>query len=413
MNRRIAAYSHDTMGLGHLRRTLSICRHLTDRDAKLSALIVTGSSFAQAFGARDRIDFLKLPAAKKINNGHYEARYLGVDIDALTRMRGAVIDESLRTFEPEVLIVDKTAPGMGGELLPALERLRSAPRPAKVVLGLRDILDDPETQRREWQKTREFEVMADYYDAIWIYGSPDVFDTVNEYEFPDAVAERCTYLGYLPKYNGLRPARTVREELGAGDRPIMVVTAGGGEDGYDLLDLFVAGLEERTLPEGYLSVLVTGPGMPPTRVAELKDRLTRLTDAYPAHLIEFTDTLTSILAVADVVVTMAGYNTLTEALCLGRRVVAVPRRWPRLEQWIRAERLARRELLTLLDPETATPATLGGAVRNELERGRHPAGTAALEFTGFQRMSDEFDRLMEVPAPAAAAPITPGHWSPR
>lgn len=410
MNRRIAAYSHDTMGLGHLRRTLSICRHLTDRDETLSALILTGSSFAQAFGARERIDFLKLPAAKKIKNGHYEARYLGVDIDSLTRMRGAVIDESLREFEPDVLIVDKTAPGMGGELLPALERLRRTNRPVKVVLGLRDILDDPETQRREWRKTREFEVMAKHYDAIWIYGSPEVFDTVREYEFPDELAARSTYLGYLPKYNGLRPAQTVREELGAGDLPILVVTTGGGEDGYDLLDLYVASLEQNTLPTEYLSVLVTGPGLPPTRVQELRERIARLPECYPCRLIEFTDALTSIFAVADVIVTMAGYNTLTEALCLGRRVVAVPRRWPRLEQWIRAERLARRDLLTLLDPDTATPLALGAAVRRELRRTNDaPGGADGLAFTGFQRLSEEYDRLLET-APAAAA-TTPGLWS--
>lgn len=408
MKRRITAYSHDAMGLGHLRRTLSICRHLTDRDPESSALILTGSSFAQAFGTRDRIDFLNLPSARKIANGHYEARYLGVDFPALTRLRAGVIDESLRAFEPQVLIVDKTAGGMGGELLPALERLRTADRPVKIVLGLRDILDEPRAQIREWNASGELDMISRYYDAVWIYGSPEVFDAVREYEFPDELAAMTTYLGYLPKYNGLLPASVARKELGAGDRPIAMVTAGGGEDGYDLLDLYVSALEEGLLRPEFLSVLVTGPGMPSPRVAELRGRVDRLAPHSAARLIEFSDHLTSLLAVSEVVVTMGGYNTLTEALCLGRRIVSVPRRRPRLEQWIRAERLAARGLLTLLEPEDATPRSLARALDTELGR-TAPAASVALDFSGFERLGREFDRLLQR-TPTQPRP-TPSLWS--
>lgn len=57
-------------------------------------------------------------------------------------MRSAVLAAALEAFAPDLLIVDKLPSGVLGEFVPALERLRAAGR-TKMVLGLRDVLDDP------------------------------------------------------------------------------------------------------------------------------------------------------------------------------------------------------------------------------------------------------------------------------
>ncbi len=389
MRRRLAAYSHDTVGLGHLRRTMAICRHLGRASRNLSTLVVSGSPFVQAFGSQDRIDFLKLPSARKLGNGNYESRFLNLDMTDLTRLRGRVIDESLRAFDPGLLLVDKTPSGMGGELLASLRRIRASGRPTRVVLGLRDVLDEPEHIRREWTATGEFDVIEELYDEIWVYGSPEVFDTTTEYDFPEPLRRRTKYLGYIPKYNGGLSAADVRSMLGLNGDPFVVVTTGGGEDGYPLVNLYLEMLDRGEGPPGFSSVVITGPGMTGSRLKRVRERARDLS----CRVVEFTNSMTCIVSAAELVVTMGGYNTLTEALALGKRVISIPRVKPRLEQMIRARRFAEMGLLTMLDPATATASDLGKALRSELSRPRNKG--ASLPFTGLVRAEAEFRALTE------------------
>ena len=55
---RILMYSHDTFGLGHLRRCRTIAHSLVENYRGLSVLIVSGSTIAGAFDYRVRVDFV-------------------------------------------------------------------------------------------------------------------------------------------------------------------------------------------------------------------------------------------------------------------------------------------------------------------------------------------------------------------
>ena len=74
----------------------------------------------------------------------------------------------------------------------------------------------------------------------------------------------------------------------------------------------------------------------------------------------------SLMAAADVVVAMGGYNTVCELLTLRKRAVVVPRINPGLEQCIRAERMSAIGLLHMLHPRCLTPNALLAAVNTEL-----------------------------------------------
>ena len=86
------------------------------------------------------------------------------------------------------MIVDKRPSGVDGELLETLMALRRKGLPTKLVLGMRDILDEPERTRRNLQSNRSFEILEEFYNEVWIYGSQSIFDTVREYGFPERVA---------------------------------------------------------------------------------------------------------------------------------------------------------------------------------------------------------------------------------
>ena len=70
-NARILMYSHDTFGLGHLRRCRTIAHALVQEYSGLMVLIVSGSQIAGAFDYRARVDFVKIPSVIKLRNGEY------------------------------------------------------------------------------------------------------------------------------------------------------------------------------------------------------------------------------------------------------------------------------------------------------------------------------------------------------
>ncbi len=83
-------------------------------------------------------------------------------------------------FRPDILLVDHMPHGAMGELRPALEALRRIVPKARVVLGLRDIIDAPEVVRRRWQMEGAYEAMQRFYDLVIVYGSRDVFDLADQ-----------------------------------------------------------------------------------------------------------------------------------------------------------------------------------------------------------------------------------------
>ena len=53
---RILLYSHDTFGLGHIRRSRTLANAITAADENTTALILTGSPVAGRFTFPERVD---------------------------------------------------------------------------------------------------------------------------------------------------------------------------------------------------------------------------------------------------------------------------------------------------------------------------------------------------------------------
>ena len=103
--RRVLFYSHDTFGLGHLRRSRTIAQALAAAEPDLSALIMTGSPVAGRFDFPDRVDHVRLPGVVKLPDGAYASHNLGVDIEETVKLRAALLLAAQETFDPDLLIV--------------------------------------------------------------------------------------------------------------------------------------------------------------------------------------------------------------------------------------------------------------------------------------------------------------------
>jgi len=261
-------YSYDALGLGHARRMTGIARAVLPSRPDLSALLVTCSPQIDAMPVPAGLDYVKLPSARKQSSSQYVARTMRLEPDRLREMRSTILEDIARAFQPDLFLCDKSPCGLMQELAPTLGTLRAVSPGARMVLGWRDILDAPERVRSEWQRNHTLSYIDRWYDEVWVYGDPDLFDVREQYGLPRTIANRVRYLGYLTPHVTTQAAAEARAQLEAlapgepGSGPIALVTVGGGEDGETLLSRWVAASDLGLLPRGLRSVVVTGPLMP-------------------------------------------------------------------------------------------------------------------------------------------------------
>lgn len=360
---RLLFYSHDTFGLGHIRRTQAICQAVTGALDRSAALILTGSSAVQGLKLPEGVDYVKLPSVTKVGNESYESKFLRVEFDAIRQMREQIILSAVASFQPDVVFVDNVPLGMKKEMLPALEYLHSLPRRPRTVLTLRDILDEPERIISQWTENGVYEAIDRYYDEVVIYGLPEVFDFVKEYQIPAYLARKISYAGYIDRVADADKTTEMRRRYAANGEKLALCTVGGGGDGQELVETYLAGLEGRTGSDPVRNVVVFGPDMPEAVRSSMRQRHGHRDDLV---MMDFCPDMTALIAAADVVVAMGGYNTVCEILALQKKAVLVPRVAPRLEQWIRCHRLDELGLARCLHPDAATPRALWQAIDESL-----------------------------------------------
>ena len=389
---RLLVYSHDAFGLGNLRRTLKICDQLAKEIPDLSIRMVPGSSMANAFRWSPKMDYVKLPCVHRQARNKYVSKYLRTTFKEIHGMREALLQATFEGFRPHIVLVDKVPNGIKGELLKSIKWLKSYNPKAKLVLGLRDILDDPDHVRKLWERRKFYEVLDEYYDSIWVFGSAKIYDMVEEYNFPESIAKKMNYCGYIMQSPALRDPAAVRLELGISpEKKFVLVTAGGGGDGFEVMKTYLRScktlLGDRTDPERqFESLLVLGPDMPAHRQERLRNRAKQTPGTI--KIIEFSTDMFNYMNAADLVVCMGGYNTMCEILSLEKQAIVVPRVAPVNEQWIRARRMQALGLVDVIHPDELTAEEMASKIMHGLfEAPERPRTSEILDTQGLPAIS--------------------------
>jgi predicted glycosyltransferase len=349
--RRFLFFSNELIGLGHLRRTLSVANRLAEIEPESSSLIVTGSPVVPWFGMPPRVDILKLPGWTRDEHGDRRAGGLALDVSGLHAVRAGIELAVATSFDAEVAVVDKLPLGPGGELTEALEALRGFPR-CRVVLGLRDIDDAPDRVRREWGPDMRAAIER-YYDAILVYGPASSPDAIRSVGWTDLTVP-VHHVGYLGWPMTDEPA----PDLPPG---YLLATVGGGHDGFRVLADVLRAIRIEPLP--CATLVITGPLMARARIQELRG----LAAGIDAQVVEFREDIDRVLSGARAVVGMAGYNTVAETLRARRPALLVPRTRPSQEQLVRARAVAAQPSYAMLDPDDVTPERMRAALAELLE----------------------------------------------
>ena len=187
-------------------------------------------------------------------------------MEDLISLRASSICSAIESFRPDLLIVDKVPLGAFGELVPTLKFLRSRGN-IKCVLGIRDVLDDPDAVRAETDNQVIQEAIEKYYDEIWVYGDRRVYDPIVEYHWSKSVESKVKFTGYLDQSQRLREQAgdDVTSLAPASSDRLVVCMLGGGQDGFSVAKTFVEALPAT----GVKGVLLTGPFMPKTEAAHI------------------------------------------------------------------------------------------------------------------------------------------------
>jgi predicted glycosyltransferase len=383
---RVAIYSQDGLGLGHLRRNSLIGREIVARAQNSSVLLLADSPAAPFFRLGAGMDHLKLPSIKKVVHGNWDPVGLQITPTALRRLRANILRDALLDYQPDLLLVDHMPGGARREMLPALATVRTQFPDCRIVLGLRDILDQPEVISRVWENEGAYDALRSYYDEILIYGDDQLFDTRAVYQLP-SLPGGTHYCGYVVNEDP-RPCK-LRDMVLRSGRRFVFVSAGGGGDSALLMNAYIEAIRLLGRRADFDTLLAAGTNLD----VETYECLERRAEGLPICVVPFTSDGVGHIAAADLVICMAGYNTISEVLYWKKKALVVPRAGPSAEQRMRADLLRGRGLIDLLDPDELTPGALAERVLEDLDRTDLPSSGETPLMGG---ASHAADRLLEL-----------------
>jgi predicted glycosyltransferase len=340
-NAKILLYSEGTSGLGRLRHAMAIADSLVARHRNLSVLVLTGSPIFGALDSRARVDFVRIPGLAKLKNGDHRSLGLHMNVETTIALRRGIIERIADIFDPDIFIADNEPLGLRRELESALQLLKA--RGTHLVLGLRDVPDEPQALDRKWRRNGSLSAIEDVYDELWIYGVEEVHQPLIGLNPPPSVLNKVTYTGYLDRTAPSRPP-TDDPPASPSDGYILV-TAGSGGKGADLIDWVLSTYESR--PDLPLPArLVLGPLMAEEMRAAFQDRAEGLGNV---ELHDFDGSLERLIGGSRAVVSLGGYNTFCQTLSYDKPMLIVPPAAEHRERCLRASQAQAKGLARRLD----------------------------------------------------------------
>jgi len=339
-------YVQHLLGIGHLKRAATIAQAL--RATGFEVTLASGGAPVQG------IPVLQLPPATSDASFRNLLDENGKPVDeAWKERRRAMLLRTFADFSPDVLLVELFPFGrrqMRFELVPLLEQAASR----LVVCSVRDILQ-PKPGREE-EALGHFER---YFDRMLVHGDPRVAPFERSFSLARRLEGRLHYTGYV-----------VQEPAAAGDAGAgeVLVSAGGGAVGRRLLESAIRARPLTALRERTWRILA---GVNAKQIETLKVDGVIVEQARSDFIQRLRNCVVS--------VSQAGYNTVVETLQAGARAVLVPfAGGGELEQTLRARLLAERGLVSMVEEEALSPATLAAAVDRAAAAPRPAAGAVDL-----------------------------------
>ena len=372
---KIIIYCQHVLGVGHFFRTLELTRAME----MFEVILVTGGPSVD------------VPMPSHVRQVHLEGLMMDKDFSGLHCVNPAKSLENVKKERerqllelvvkenPDFFLVELYPFGRRAfrfELIPTLDYLKTHGN-CTIACSLRDILVEKSDPQK--YETRVIQALNQWFDAVLIHSDPDLIKLNTTFSRLGEIKAPLIYTGFVTPLPDPVIAERLRKEAGIGpDEKWIVASAGGGNVGADLLKAVARVFRSKTLPDNIRLDIFTGPYMEKSDTAFLYDLAGPRIRVAP-----FAQDFVSLLAAADLSISMGGYNT-----CMNIVAATVPALiWPfaqNREQRERVVNLARFTPMTLLENHNLEPDQLTQLILDRLNPGNacHPSLT--LDISGAQ-----------------------------
>lgn len=365
---RIVFYCQYVWGMGHLFRSLALARALAGHQV---TLVVGGPEVA--VDPPGHVTLVKLPDLHM--DEHFTTLLTGTpgaSPAAVQRERAAALERIFERTPPQLFIVElypfgRTA--FGFELEPLLESIRRGRYGhVRTVCSLRDVL--VEKRDPPAYEARVLEALHRWFDLLLIHSDERVLPLHETFSRFKDIRIPTAYTGFVAPQPDPENGRRLRHDLGLmPEEKLVIASCGGGRSGYGLLKPV---LEARRRLSGRLLHIEAfcGPFM---KDEEFKDL--HAMRATGLGVQRFTPWLVDYLAVADLSISLAGYNSCMNLLATGVPALVLPYSRQR-EQPLRVERLKAYLPIEVLSAADLAPGRLEHAIETGLALARRAAPVA-------------------------------------
>jgi predicted glycosyltransferase len=356
-------YCQHTRGIGHLVRSLALAAELGRR---FRVVLLSGGKIPRCIAPPPGVEVVRLPPVEmSVDN-----RLLSSDgrrtLARTMELRRTLILDTFEQLRPAAVVTELYPFGrfsFSGELLPLLEAARGRkPNRPLVFSALRDVLEQSDKAQPIINEIACV-ICNHLYDAVLFHADPSFTRFEESFRTNTPLTTPVVHTGFVVPWPGARP--NAHKGNGHEGEGRVVVSAGGGRVGGQLLLRAAEAYARYGIGEGVGMTITTGPFLPPEDWRALK---TTAAGVKGLRLQRWLPDLHGVLSRARGSVSQCGYNTSMELLRSRVPALVVPFVGPAdREQMRRARRMAGLGLARVLEPERADAATLAREIRALLE----------------------------------------------
>ena len=397
--KKIMFYCQNLLGMGHLVRTTEIIRNLVK---DFEVCLIDGGQIVEGFEIPDAVEVIHLEAIQA------EGKQIKVvnssqTLEEVQEIRKYKLMKAFEEFQPDCLVTEgypfSKKKSLAFELLPLLERVKSAGQHTKVVCSLRDIIMVKKYRDRAKEEKDRCEFMNQYYDMLLIHSDPKIHRLEENFFLAKQLTCKVDYTGYVVQSSPENPVFTP-EEIAQLNRkePMILVSVGGGRLGHDLLDCVI---DAASIIDSYLPhhiQIFTGPFMPAEKFAQLQKIVANKTNI---TLKRYTPHLLSYMEKASLSISLGGYNTTMNVLKTAVNSMIYPSNKDS-EQRIRAEKLEKLGILSVIRQEDLQAERLAQKIIACLQKVPTTNAFESLELQGGKKTAQLLKNLVQSKVAIAA-----------
>jgi len=359
---RVSYYCQHVLGIGHLRRSLEICKSLASRHE--TTLILGGPP--ASIDLTD-LNILKLPGLQMNTEFNNLTPCDGsLSLEKTKEIRQKLLYNHFTSFSPNCFITELYPFGRKAfrfELDPILKNIQNKSLPdCKCVCSVRDILVEKQQGSDKFEQ-RVVETLNDYYTAVLIHADPEIVKLDETFCSLPKVKVPIHYTGFVSEKPELTGNNHIRRQLGiTKQQKLIVASIGGGSVGSDLLFSVLVAFK-RVLekePHAHLQIF-TGPYCE----AKIYESI-RTFSQHNITIDRFTDSFPDWLTTADLSISMAGYNTCMNLIQTGVPALVLPFMQNR-EQALRADKLGKKAPIAILTDDDLSEGKLSEKMNEQLK----------------------------------------------